>query len=89
MDLPHLFCGGTIFAMIIYLSARLNDVYAYKYFVFLGLVNFVTMTGTGFGYFLGTLGKTQESLAFLNPVIIFFYLDDHCSFYGTLRILHK
>lgn len=75
MDFPHLFVGNTLFAMIIYLSTRLNDVYAYKYFIFLGLANFVSFVGVAYGYFIGTLAKTKEALAVLNPVFIIFYLS--------------
>ena len=68
MDLPHLFIGSFLFGMIIFLSCRLNEVFTYKFFIYLGLQGYVTLAGQSFGYFLGTLAKTQESLAFLNPV---------------------
>jgi hypothetical protein len=71
MDIPHLFVGNTLFGMIIYLSARLNDVYAYKYFTFLGLANYISFIGSSYGYFIGTLARTKEALTALNPVIYF------------------
>lgn len=68
MDLPHLFCGNTLLCVIIYYSVRLNDSYAYKFFVFCGLANYLGFTGSAYGYFVGTLGKTTEQLTVLNPV---------------------
>ena len=68
MDLPILFIGSSLFGMIIYLSTRLNDIYAYKYFNYIGLMNFYMIIGAAYGYFLGTLAKTQEALVVINPV---------------------
>ena len=55
----------------------------------MGLVNFITFTGSAFGYCLGTFGKTAESLAFLNPVSPMYNIDDYSSFNGSFRILHR
>jgi hypothetical protein len=68
MDIPHMFVGTTIYGMMVYLSAKLNEVYAYKFFVFLGLLNYLGLTGSAYGYFIGTLGKTSEQLTVMNPV---------------------
>jgi len=69
MDIPVLVIGNSLFGLILYLSAGLNEVYSYKYFVYLGLINFASLCGSAFGYFLGTLAKSKEALTMLNPMI--------------------
>ena len=72
MDMPHLFIGNALFGLIIYLSVRLNENYSYKYYAFLGLVNYLGFAGSAFGYWVGTLARTTEALTVLNPVRIIF-----------------
>jgi len=69
MDLPHLFISTSLFGMIIYLSTRLNEIYAWKYFVYIGYGLFIATLGAAYGYFIGTLGKTQEQMTLMNPML--------------------
>jgi len=69
MELPALFIGNTITAIMIYFWCRLNETYNSKYFIFVGLINYVGLTGASYGFLIGVVGQDQEKIATMNPLL--------------------
>jgi len=69
MELPVILIGNTLFAILVYFWVRLNETSNSKYFIFVGLMNYIGLTGASYGYLIGVLGGDQEKIAVLNPLV--------------------
>jgi len=54
---------------MIYFWCRLNETYNSKYFIFVGLINYVGLTGASYGFLIGVVGQDQEKIATMNPLL--------------------
>lgn len=69
-SVPVLFIALNFYTVILYYSANLNDLYAYKIWVFLGINQLIGFGSTMYAYFLAALVKDPNALATANVVSI-------------------
>jgi ABC-type glutathione transport system ATPase component/ABC-type multidrug transport system permease subunit len=68
-ELPVNFVSNNLFGLIIYYSTELNDTYSFKFFAFLGILNFCAMGGNAWAFFLGSLASNPEALININTAL--------------------